>query len=231
MNKTVYCGLLRREPDGRWFYGEQLIGIDGEPVSGALKDALADVADAPEPVLAEPTTPAIQTSFSWPVDEPIIAVDESETLAEAHRQVWANLDAGTWCPCCRRNARRYARPLHAEMATFLVNLVRAFEKQKRYYHNREILPGADSSKSSTDGSYLTVWGLVKRKPGATGWYLPEPAGIALVRGRIEVPKYAWIYDGRATHFSAERITIREALQNKLSVLSMLTDREGPGVSR
>lgn len=230
--KSVYCGMLRREPNGHWYYGERLIGIDGEPISGALELALVDEAEAPAPALPENRPPPQQLSIDWPVEAPVIAIDEGESLAKAHRQVWSELDRGVWCPCCQRNARRYARRFHAEMAAFLVRLVKAHEAERRWYHLREILPGGqDSPKASTDGSYLTLWGLVKRHADRTGFYQPTPAGNAFVRGRTTVPRIAWVYDGRATHFSKEMVTIRQALEDNFNLLNMLGDREGPGGER
>ncbi|MGH1348562.1 MAG: hypothetical protein ACRBN8_43855 [Nannocystales bacterium] len=44
---TVSCGDLRREPDGRWFFGTTYLGRDGEPMAvmvGSLGDRLGVVA-------------------------------------------------------------------------------------------------------------------------------------------------------------------------------------------
>jgi hypothetical protein len=230
--KGKHCGLMRREPDGRWYYGESLVGIDNEPIPGALEDAMRQAAEAPAPDLPDSRAPARQLTFSWPVEAPVVAIDENESLAHAHAQVWGELDRGTFCPCCQRNARRYPRPLHAEMAAFLVRLVRVAETSKKWLHLRELLPGTeDTPKASTDGSYLVLWGLVKRHPERNGLYRPTPAGIAFVRGRTTVPKVAWVYDGRASHFSKEVVGIRQALEDKLDVLAMLGDRAGPGGDR
>ena len=39
--RAVSCGDLRREPDGRWFLGDVLLGRDGEPLAvSALDDRL-----------------------------------------------------------------------------------------------------------------------------------------------------------------------------------------------
>ncbi len=232
LTKTTYCGLLRREANGHWYYGERLVGIDGEPIPGALELALADTADAPSAEPPAPLKPAVQLSLDWPVEAPVIAIDEGESLAKAHRQVWAELDRGAFCPCCQRTARRYPRKLHAEMAAFLVRLVKAYEKEKRWHHLREVIPGGEEvPKASTDGAYLTAWGLVKRHPDRAGFYRPTPGGTAFVRGRTSVPRIAWIYDGRASHFSNEMVTIRQALTEQFDLLSMLSDREGPGGDR
>lgn len=231
--KTVYCGNLRRDPDGRWFMGEVLIGLDNEPIPGALEQAVDDSLRAPQ---AQPPTSrphSVQMAFDWPTNAPVIAIDEHETLAKAHRQVWAELDRGAFCPCCQRNARRYPRRLHAEMAAFLVRLVRAWETEgHRWFHLREVLPGGDESpKACTDGAYLVLWGLVKRHPERAGFYQPMPAGIAFVRGRTTVPRTAWVYDNRASHFSNERVGIRQALEDEFDLLAMLSDRQGPGGDR
>jgi len=43
---TIWCGELRREPDGRWFFGPIFLGRDGQPQAVAydLDDRLGIVA-------------------------------------------------------------------------------------------------------------------------------------------------------------------------------------------
>lgn len=229
-SKALTCGLLRREPDGCWYYGEIMIGQDQIPNPGALERAIEHYANAPEPLLKEWKPKDSQLSFSWPVSAPIVNVDRDISLQEASRTVFANLDKGAYCPCCQRNARRYARRLHREMAVFLVYLVRAYRAQDKpkWLHLREVLPGGRSTpKASTDGSYLVNWGLVKRHKQTAGLYMPTPAGQAFVLGQIAVPRICWVYDGRPWHFSKETITIRDVLDDRVDVLAMLQDEAGP----
>jgi len=220
--KHLSCGLLRRDHSGRWFYGEKVVGMDGEPFPGALEEAMAEVAGAPEAELSDWAPQAVQLSLDWPTAAPTVNVDANMTLATAHGQVWRSLDEGAFCPCCQRNARRYKRPFHSEMATFLVRLSKM--DPAKFHHLREVLPGGDvAPKVSTDGSYLVHWGLVKRHPVRTGCYRVTKAGIAFVRGQTVVPKVAWVYDGRPMHYSEEKVTIRDVLGSAVNVDAMLAD--------
>lgn len=213
--KTVYCGLLRREPDGWWYFGNDRIGKDGEPFDGVLEDAVLafSAAKAQTPAVCPPRAPPVQMCFDWPVEEQRLPVDEKETLFHAHRQVFAQLDAGTWCPCCQRPAKRQPRTIHGEMLEFLVKLVRAWLVVKRWYTMVELMPEtAAAPKHASDASYFVPWGLLKRRAGHRGQYQPEQVGVAFVLGRTTVPKVAHVYDARATHFSKEMVSIREAIE-------------------
>lgn len=212
--KTIYCGMLRREPNGIWYFGNDRIGTDGEPTEGALEDAVATFIEAKTsiPAVAAPKAPPVQLCFDWPVEEQRIPVDEEETLCHAHRQVFAQLDAGTWCPCCQRPAKRQPRTIHGEMLEFLVKLVRAWLRTPRWYTMVELMPEtAAAPKHASDASYFVPWGLLKRRAGHRGQYQPEQVGVAFVLGRTTVPKMAHVYDARATHFSREMVSIREAI--------------------
>ena len=55
-SETVFCGDLRREPDGRWFFGSTYLGKDGETRTiavSALGDRLGVVAARLAQVLGE----------------------------------------------------------------------------------------------------------------------------------------------------------------------------------
>lgn len=224
------CGKLKRTDDGQWFYGEIQIGRDGELFPGALERAMEIHADDPSLDIAAWRPEVRQLQLSWPTAAPdIVNVDRNMTVAEAHARLWANLDKGDFCDVCQRDARRYTRLFHREMATFLLHLVvkYATSKVKRYFDIREVLPNNRmATKASTDGSYLTSWDLVRRHPIKTGFYKPTPKGEAFVRGSISVPKYAAIYDGRPHMYSSETVTITEALGEEIDVLAMMRDTAG-----
>lgn len=227
------CGRLRRDEEGRWFYGQVQIGKDGEAFPGALERAIQAYAeDDPQLDLPKWTPAPLQLRLDWPTEAPgLVNVDATQTVAEAHRRVWSNLDAGEFCDVCQREARRYTRPFHREMAVFLVHLVAQYEqfgaRERRYLDLREILPhNRFATKASTDGSYLVAWDLVERHPLRKGFYRPTKKGIAFVRGRIVVPGRASVYDGRAHKYSPETVTIEDALGEEIDVLKMLRDREG-----
>ena len=232
---SLSCGPIRRDPDGSWWYGDVQIGTDDGLDDDAFEAAVTPSAPDPDVVPAKvyaPKDAQLSLAFEWPESPNIVNVDASMSLREAHARVWANLDRGAFCPCCQRMARRYARRFHREMAVFLVYLVRAYQAKKGWHDLRTLLPGGRSSpKASTDGSYLVQWGLVKRHPKKTGVYRPTEAGIAFVYGRTPAPKIAWVYGGRALNFSRERVYVREVLGDRIDVLQMLRDVEGPGGDR
>ncbi len=226
---AVTCGLLRRDEEGRWWYADTQIGHDGQLYDGELARALAQADEAEQPGLEAWKPEPRQLSFQWPVEAPPTVDVGERTLAQAHAELWEQLDQGAFCDCCQRMARRYPRRLHREMARFLGKLVEAWEampeRQKRYVALRDFWP--HGPKASTDGSYLVHWDLVKRHPTRTGLYKPTPAGLSFVAGRIVVPKIAWVYAGRATHYSKETIAFVDALAEPVDVRGMLADRDGP----
>lgn len=224
------CGKLRREGDGRWFYGQVHVGNDGEMFPGALERAIEAYAEDPQLDVKAWTPAHRQMHLVWPTEAPgLVDVDRDITLAEAHARLWAELDRGAFCDVCQRDARRYSRPFHREMATFLVHLVAKWLplQPRRFLDIREVLPhNRMATKASTDGAYLCAWDLVRRHPMRRGFYKPTRKGVAFVRGSITVPKYASIYHGRAHMYSKETFSITEALAEEIDVLAMLRDTEG-----
>lgn len=229
---SVQCGLIRRDSSGRWWYGDRQIGVDGEMFDGALEDAIVELSDAPQPTVHSQRRQA-QLALSFPPEEGdgLIGVDANMTLQEARAQFWPHIDSsgGAFCLCCERVGRRYARRFHAEMATFLIRLVKLGGEKRAWLHMREVMPGGDvAAKISSDGSYLTRWGLVQRNPSRHGVYRATQAGVAFVRGQITVPRIVYIYDGNRRGESKHKVTIHDALDEDVDVESMLNDTAGPG---
>ncbi|MEN6368544.1 MAG: hypothetical protein ABFD77_02465, partial [Thermotogota bacterium] len=143
-------------------------------------------------------------------------------LLEAISETREKTAKGTTCPCCGRFVKLYKRKLHAEMAAFLCRLVRKWRQEPRYYSTRELCPAL--TKSATDGSYLVLWGLIERDPipyrnrrgGNAGMYAPSARGIDFVEGTLFVPFRAHILCGELVGFSAEQISIRQALGDKFN---------------
>ena len=153
--------------------------------------------------------------------------DRTTTLAEAKKVVRDGLKSGITCPCCGRLCKLYPRKLHKEMATFLIQLVRAAEHDDGWIHIRNLLPA--SPKASTDGSYLTHWGLLETKPSdpgekSDGFYRPTDKGKRFVQGKVRVPSHAYIFSGRCYHFSDEQVSITEALGQPFNYREMMDDR-------
>jgi len=98
------------------------------------------------------------------------------------------------------------------MLEFLIKLVRAWLRDKRWYTMVDIMPEvAAAPKHATDASYFVPWGLLRRRHDARGQYQPDPTGVAFVLGRTTIPRVANVYAARATHFSKEMVSIHEAV--------------------
>lgn len=229
--QTRKIGPFLLDAEGRLFFGDLLVGYGDEFDEDAFQEALERRAvyqdeNRQKQVLE---MPASQLSFSWPTEppDPLVNADDGLTVAEAHRQLWDQLNKGSLCPVCLRHARRYRRAFHKEMAVFLVQLVRRYldlGAGRRFVFIRELPDYQKAPKSSSDGAYLPHWLLIKR--GEPGYYMPTERGVEFVRGRIRVPKYAWIFGNHAHHFSDETIGITEALSTEINVLGMLRHIEG-----
>lgn len=154
------------------------------------------------------------------------------TLAEARDDLFRTVRTeikGTECPCCGRLVKVYRRKLHTEMAAFLCRLVRHYQSERRYYSTREMCPAL--TKASTDGSYLTHWGLVRREPsrsenesgGRAGLYAPTEMGIEFVHRRCTVPARVHLLCGEVVGWGNEHISIEKALGDKFDYHQLMEE--------
>jgi hypothetical protein len=139
------------------------------------------------------------------------------TITDAREHLHKNLEKGLPCPVCARFCKMYKRRFHSEMGLFLIRLVKFFRETDAWVHTRTINPG--TAKSSSDGSYLTLWGLIERKPvsvgsKSAGLYKPAQEGIRLVDGLIQAPDHAFVFNNKVLGFSEKTVTIQEILGTK-----------------
>lgn len=142
------------------------------------------------------------------------------TLDEAKTYVEQNLDSGTTCPCCGQTCKLYARSIHTDMAKWLIYLVKEFERTATWVDVKtSAVRGGDYAK-------LVYWGLIERQSdyyriqsataGRTGLWKPTETGVLFARGEISTNKYAYVFDDTVYRYSAETITIHEALGREFS---------------
>jgi len=149
-----------------------------------------------------------------------------QLLEDARRHVREGLDKGVTCPCCGQLAKRYRRWIHAEVAIFLIKLVKAYRKDPRYYHAKELIDA--KGKHSTDASYTQHWGLVTKANAEAdgrkgGFYKPTQRGIDFVLGRIAVPAHAVIYDNRVEEWATNNVSIRDSLGKKFKYEELMVE--------
>lgn len=167
--------------------------------------------------------------FSWGPQLMYVEPDasfDSAVMAHARNRVFEGQDdKDNFCPICEQRVKLYRRKLHTEMALFLIKLVKAYQKEPRWYSTRELLPA--TSKAATDGAYLTRWGLVEKMPsmnsagGKAGMYQPTLKGIEFAQGKTTVPSHVHIICGKTAGFSETPVFIENCLCKKFNYAELM----------
>jgi len=157
------------------------------------------------------------------------------TLAHARDAMQRELaDEGqATCPCCERVVRVYHRRLHAEMALWLIKLVRKYREEPGWYQTVDLLAASGSHlrAGGTNGTLLVHWGLIERatacnEAGApVGSYRPTTQGLAFVENRVAVPACVYLLDNKRTGASDECLSIRAALGDRFSYEELMSGYE------
>lgn len=125
-------------------------------------------------------------------------------------------DEGAICPCCRQMAKVYKRSINATQARALIAAWKAVGRMD--FHQPTILkelPGGDYAK-------LRFWGLIedlqerREDGGRGGWWRITDLGEAWARGKIGVPRHAYVYNNQLLYLddSEGEIMVRDALGEK-----------------
>lgn len=152
---------------------------------------------------------ARQTSF-W---------SDGPSLDDARRDFEERLDDGTKCPCCNRYAKRYRRTIYDTMGRVLIWLCQE-SGGVRFVELRR------SSENGGDYAKLAYWDLVEAHPAKSKFYRPTKKGFSFVRGTIEVPRFAHVYNDRPEYFSGETMTIHDCLGEQFEYDALMADKGG-----
>lgn len=132
------------------------------------------------------------------------------TLAEARKQLRDEVEDGATCPTCTQKAKVYRRRIHHTLAVSLIKLHRLGGTKDWVHVASQIGPACELGKAR-------YWGLVeeqkyrKEDGGRSGWWRLTSKGQDFVLGRITIPTYARIYDGRCLNLVGERVDIHDCL--------------------
>lgn len=125
------------------------------------------------------------------------------------------------CPVCDRKAILARRTLSKFMARFLLSLrFRTINTGEQWHTTRECLRTL-GEKSSTDGTYLRLWGFIEPGPSAFQWGITD-SGLAFAEGRQSAPRAHFVYNNQSRWVEEERIFIREALTVQFNYEDMLS---------
>lgn len=130
------------------------------------------------------------------------------------------LEDGAPCPLCGQHAKMYKRKINSGMAKSLIHMYRI--AGTGWVHVSAI--GAHSREEGK----LAYWGLLEEQKasgthgGRAGYWRVTDKGEAFLLGKISVPKYAKVYDGRVFGFEGDRVVIEDALGTKFNYNDLMT---------
>ena len=139
-----------------------------------------------------------------------------ETIKEAKQFLTERYEEGVTCPCCKQHVKLYKRKLYSTQMHSLIRLVRFDQRVPGYYHITKI----SATGHGGDFSKLEPFGLVVQqvnedtKKKTSGMWRPTKTGIDFVYGRVKLPAFAKIYNGKVREFATEMVDIRQALGEK-----------------
>lgn len=149
-------------------------------------------------------------------------ITTSSTLKDVRAWLREKVHKGTTCPACQQHVKVYRRKLNSGMALSLIVMYRAGGTE--FVH----LPSTVGARSREEGK-LRHWGLVEeadsKRPdgGRPGFWRVTELGEDFVLGRVEVPRYADIYNGAGLGLSGDFIGIREALGDQFDYSELMAN--------
>jgi hypothetical protein len=145
------------------------------------------------------------------------------TIAEGKAWLLDRVDDGENCPLCTQFAKVYRRKPHATMAR---DLIVAWQKHGTGDFHAPTLHG---NIGGGDFAKLVHWGLISGDPsvrddGSTrnGWWRVTDRGVRFCNGRLEIPKYARIYDGACLSLDdSEHVNIYDCLGSRFNYRELM----------
>jgi len=142
------------------------------------------------------------------------------THTDSVRQVMMCLEGdGGECPVCGQTIKVYRRKLNANMARFLIRLVRKFKETQDWVKYTDIRTDGEGR----DYSYITKWGLAITAPAVrsadtkdSGLWKPTEKGIQFAQNLVKVPSHVYLYDNKVIGWEQSPCDIQSALGRKWS---------------
>jgi len=145
-------------------------------------------------------------------------------IEEAKAYLRDNYEKGCVCPCCNQHVQVYNRKLNSGMAITLIRIYKNVGNE--WVHVKEFLRTKKFSNSH-DWTLLRHWDLLEEKDEkcpdqkCSGIWRITRKGIDFVRGKIEVPKFFYMYNKKAHGFSDEFVNINDCLGDRFSYSELM----------
>lgn len=161
-------------------------------------------------------------------------INPNNTVDEAKRFLKENFDKGADCPCCGQFVKLYKRRITSSMALALILLYGEDKKHPgEWIHVANflnIVPNLPAAVRNTgDVAKFTFWGLVEKMEGKredgnkrNGFHRITQKGRWFVEGRMQVPKFALLFDNRLYGLDeSKQISIHDALRNRFDYNTLM----------
>ena len=167
--------------------------------------------------------------------------DDRITLSEAKADLRDKVMGGGQhtCPCCSQTAAIYRRQIHSGIAWSFIMLYRAAGTDWAHWPTvRQENAAAQLASANERGrkaltskgrdeAMLQYWGLVEDAElrrddgGKRGIWRVTALGADFIRERVEIQKYAHVYDRRVLTFSGPMVTIKDCLADAFALDELL----------
>ena len=120
------------------------------------------------------------------------------------------------CPHCGRYAQIYKRHINATIAKQLIMLFEQGGYNGNYIHASNLIP--DGQSGAGDLSKAKYFGLIRAEPEnneakkSSGYWTLTDAGLQFVKGKLDIPEYALVFDDKVVGVSQDKILISDALR-------------------
>lgn len=149
---------------------------------------------------------------------------EDMTLAEARPLLHEHTTKGIDCPVCEQFAKVYKRQINSTQAAALVVIHR---EVGRDWAHLPTLRMHLAPNHSNEEPKLRHWGLLepwdgrRQDGGRSGLWRLTDEGEAFVLGRLLVPRFAHVFDGRCLGLSGDPVSIKDALGSKFDYRELM----------
>lgn len=128
------------------------------------------------------------------------------------------------CPCCGQLVKVYRRNIASGVASDLIAFANRTQ-QGEYMHISKI-----TKRSSGGGDFakMQMWGLITEHQNTdtgkrtSGLWCVTQKGRDYVNNKIQLPKYALVYNGKFLGYDGDDISIEECLGTKFNYRELMT---------
>jgi hypothetical protein len=157
--------------------------------------------------------------------------DLRDTLRDEKERLLKCRDEGTHCRACGQFVKVYPRQIHSTIARALILGYHLSRRSKDgTFHINDIMRDRDTLKAYGDIQKTRMWDLLdpitSDEPPASGartlglWrFLPK--GIDFIENKIQIPKYAYVYDNTLLGYSEEKTDIIKCLHKKFNYYELM----------